>query len=487
MPKGNILIIDDEPVILDAASEIFKKADYKVATACNGIEGMEKLAKGSFDLVITDIRMPGMDGLSLIQKIRKEVSTDLPVVVVTGHGTIDTAIESMRHGTQGFLLKPFTPREILDVAEDAVRKSNILKENIKLKAFLPIFDVNKRLLSEVNIDRLLEKAVEEVSRHTIADTSSLMLLGEDGYLEIKASFGMELDLEKPVRVKTGEGIAGIVAEKKEPLLLDQRANDDPVLKHMMTHINIKSALSSPIISRKGGLIGVLNMAKMTDAQPFTNSDMEMASIICGQLGIAIENARLYEGIEKSYIDIIAALASTIEARDSSTAGHAIRMAEYSSLTAIKMGMALNEIVMIRRAALLHDIGKIGIPDNILLKNAPLSEDEYRFMKEHPLIGIAILDNVEGLKDIGNIVKHHHEHFDGSGYPDGLKGDEIPLGARIIAAADAFEAMTTERPYRKAIPVIDAAGELKKMAGTQFDPKVVDVLMQVLTSRGVLRT
>lgn len=486
MSKEHVLIIDDEAVIRDAASEILIRAGYMVTTASDGEDGYGKVKQDSFDLVITDIRMPKLGGMALIQKVREEISTETPIIVITGHGTIDIAIESLKQGTQGFVMKPFTPKELIEAVTDSLRRSHIAKENIKLKALLPLFEVNKRLLSELNIERLMDIIVREASKYTGAERASLMLMNrEDGSLSLKASMGVDIDMTDTVKIRPGEGIAGRVAENMTPLLLDERMDLDPALQDMMNKREIRSALCMPIII-KGELLGVLNLAKVTEGRPFTHSDMEMVSVLCGQAGIAIENARLYEKVEGSYIGIIATLASTIEARDPYTAGHAIRMAEYCRSIATELGIDDHFVETVYRAALLHDIGKIGIPDHILLKLSSLTDDEYRIMKGHPDIGVKILEGIEDFKEVGSIIRHHHEYYNGNGYPNGLGGEDIPLGARVIAVADAFEAMTTTmRPYRKAVQPFEAVEELARMSGVQFDPKVVKAFISILVNKGVI--
>jgi putative nucleotidyltransferase with HDIG domain len=480
--QEKILIIDDEPIICDILLEILTSSGYLVVTAPSGDEGYQRLLEESFDLVITDIKMPGMSGTSLIEKIRKEISTDLPIIVITAHGTLDVAIESMTHGTQGFVLKPFTPDEILGTVDDVITKDRIIKENIKLKALLPIFEVNKRLLSELNIEKLMDIIIEEASKYTGSEKTSLMLLEDDGTLRLKAydDGGYPANPQIDLDIQFGER----VVKEKSSLLLNIDDADNEVFRNLMEAGGIKSVLCVPIIVG-GNLLGVLKLSKVRSLKPFSFSDMEVVSVLCGQAGIAIENAKLYEKGQETNLQVISVLASTVEARDSYTANHAFRLSNYSADIAKEMDISYEEIQTIKKAAILHDIGKIGIPDDILFKEAPLTDDEFNIMKKHPEIGTNILDNMKGLGEVALIVKHHHEFYDGTGYPSGLKADRIPVGARIVAIADAFEAMTSNRPYRANMPHTVAFAELERMAGIQFDPEIVNAFEKILKSKGMI--
>ncbi|MDH3973490.1 MAG: response regulator [Deltaproteobacteria bacterium] len=482
MLKENILIIDDEPVIREVLAEILTNADYSVSTASDGEEGYNKLVNESYDLVITDIKMPKLGGMPLIEKIRGEFSVVLPIIVITGHGTIDIAMESMRHGTQAFILKPFTPGEIRDAVEDVLDRSRIIKENIKLKATLPLFEVNKRLLRELNIDQLMDIIVEEAAQYTNSERTSLMLLENDGTLKMKAALGVDMN-DDHTREYTLDIDKWVVKNRKSLLLDGGKDEIAPELESLMKNNEINSALCVPIIINNN-LHGVLNLAKVSNNQPFTHSDEEVVSVLCGQAGIAIENARLYERVKSTHLDVIAALANAVEARDQYTANHAVRLSIYSCMIAEKMGISGADMETIKRGAILHDIGKIGIRDSILLKEAPLSNDEFHEMKEHPRIGSKILKRMNGLEGVVSIVMHHHEFYNGEGYPYGKKGDEIPLGARIVGVADAFEAMTSERPYRSAMSTEAAVEELERMAGIQFDPEVVKTFREIIEKDGL---
>ncbi|HHL40749.1 MAG TPA: response regulator [Deltaproteobacteria bacterium] len=486
MAREKILVVDDDLSVGETIKRMLSAAGYRVAVEGDGDKGLERFADESFDLVLTDIMMPAMSGLEFINRLRRDVSTDLPVVVITAHTSFETAVELIRHGAQGFVTKPFTRKELLSTVEEVLRKSAVVKENIKLKGLLPIFEVNKRLLVEHDIDRLLDMVVEESARYTGAELASIMLLDDDGSLMMKAyrtrrSGAGGLD-DGSLKVMAGEGFVGRVAEQKEPVVLDSRTETDPQLKEMMRKRNIRSALCLPIVMKDVSL-GVLNLINFKRDHPFSHSDLEIATVLCGQAAIAIENARLYKRLSGTYMGIIATLASTIEARDPHTGGHAARMVRYSEAIAREMGVSGRELETIRRAALLHDIGKIGIPDGVLLKKGTFTDEDFAVIKEHPEIGGRILNNMEGLEEVALLVNYHHEHYNGRGYPHGVGGDAIPLGARIIAVADAFEVMTSARPYRRAVSESDAVAELRRMSGTQFDPKVVEAFEMALARMG----
>ncbi|MBR3132953.1 MAG: HD domain-containing protein [Clostridia bacterium] len=186
-----------------------------------------------------------------------------------------------------------------------------------------------------------------------------------------------------------------------------------------------------------------------------------------------------EKLEKSYLETIEILRYTVEAKDVYTRGHSDRVSEYSVLIGEKLGLSEEELKTLRIGGLFHDVGKIGIPDSILLKETKLSDDEYSEIKNHPSIGAHILSNATIFKDIIPIVLHHHERYDGKGYPKRLAGEDIPLMARIAAVADTFDAMTSKRSYRDALPLDIVKEELRKNSGTQFDPKVAEVFLDIL--------
>jgi diguanylate cyclase (GGDEF)-like protein len=182
-------------------------------------------------------------------------------------------------------------------------------------------------------------------------------------------------------------------------------------------------------------------------------------------------------------DVVAALVAALAAKDPVTAAHTVRCSWYTAKLAEELGLGEEETSVIRLASLLHDIGKLAVPDEVLFKPGPLNEDEWTQMKQHPAAALHVLDQIRSIADATPVILHHHEHFDGSGYPDGLAGDDIPLASRILLVTDAFDAMTTDRPYRKAMPVEAATEELRRNSGSQFDPVVVEAFLRILARDG----
>ena len=197
--------------------------------------------------------------------------------------------------------------------------------------------------------------------------------------------------------------------------------------------------------------------------------------------INIELKDTYTKLEKAYMESIETLRYTVEAKDKYTRGHSDRVSAYSVLIGEKLGLTSQDINTLRIGGLFHDIGKIGVPDSILLKDSKLTDDEYSEIKNHPAIGAHILSNATIFKDVIPIVKHHHERYDGNGYPGKLKGEDIPYLARIAAVADAFDAMTSKRTYRNSLPIEIVKQEIEKNKGTQFDPNLADVFLNILNN------
>ncbi|MBI5874499.1 MAG: HD domain-containing protein [Deltaproteobacteria bacterium] len=243
------------------------------------------------------------------------------------------------------------------------------------------------------------------------------------------------------------------------------------------HKDIKSILITPLIA-KGRPLGTFNIGSLKKER-FNQGDIELAEKYALQIAIALDNANLYEGMHNLFMDTVASLSSVIDTKSPWTQNHSAGAAGHALAIAEELGLDESFIKELRIAVLLHDIGKVGIDEAILNKSTYLSDEEFKLVKEHPLKGAAILEPIKELRGVVPIIRNHHEWWNGTGYPDRLSGNMIPLGARILCVADAFDAMIANRPYRRGFTVQEAKQELIRFAGTQFDPQVVDAFLKVI--------
>ncbi|HOJ92626.1 MAG TPA: HD domain-containing protein [Dictyoglomaceae bacterium] len=355
---------------------------------------------------------------------------------------------------------------------------NNLKE--KIKKLNLILEVSKEINSTLNLSELLQIIMRLTKTQLSAEASSLMLLNEEeNFLSFEVALGEKGDEVKRFTVRVGEGVAGEVASTGKPIIVNDVEKDprfSPKLDSL-TKFKTRSIICVPL-KYKDKIIGVIEVINKINYQNFSKEDLEILQAIANQAAITIENARLYEELKKLLFSIVESLASAIDAKDPYTHGHSKRVASMSVLIAKELEFDEDRIEKIRLAGLLHDIGKIGIKDTILNKKERLSDEEYDEIKNHPEIGKKILEPIDLLSEVIEGIAEHHEHYDGSGYPHGLKGENISILARIISIADAFDAMTSERPYRGKMTIEKAIEEIEKNSGKQFDPLVVSALLSL---------
>ena len=330
----HILVVDDEEAIREVVSTLLEAQGYRCTVCCNGREALEAFRNESFDLVVSDIVMPEMDGMKLLAAVRSE-DPDVPVIMVTAMHDISIALEAIRAGAYDYILKPFEKDQLHLSVGRALEHRRLVLENLTYQS----------------------------------------------------------DLEH------------LVAERTQ------------------------------------------------------------------QLSIALQD------LEQSYDYTLEALGGALDAKDAETEGHCQRVTAFTITIAKAMGLDKALLRQIARGAFLHDIGKMGVPDSILRKPGPLTVEEREIMRRHCEIGFAVLERIPFLKEAAEIVLSHQECYDGSGYPRGLKAEEIPLGARIFAVADTLDAMISDRPYRKALPISAAREEIQRYSGRQFDPRVVEVFLE----------
>lgn len=336
-----------------------------------------------------------------------------------------------------------------------------------------------RLLSSTLDEKVVRRlAMEAATKLMDAEAGSLLLIDPARReLFFEVALGQRGERVKEVRLAIGEGIAGWVAQTGKPLIVDDVQKDPRFARKVdrKTQFVTRNMICVPV-KIKGRTIGVLQAINKKNQGRFSKGDLEDFSSLANQVAIAIENANLYKELKDTFLNTARALSDTIEAKDAYTGGHTQRVMEYSVAIGRHLGLPTDEMENLKLAAILHDIGKIGVDDQVLRKQGRLNEEEKRKMQQHTIIGPRIVERVRQLHPIIPGIRHHHEMYDGSGYPDAAKGEQIPLLARIIAVADTFDAMTSDRPYRKGLDMESALKEIRQVSGKQFDPKVVQALL-----------
>jgi putative nucleotidyltransferase with HDIG domain len=340
--------------------------------------------------------------------------------------------------------------------------------------------ISHHLQQTLDINVLIPLVLTEINRAIQAEAESLWLLDADtGLLACRFATGPEAEAIKRVTVPLGKGVVGVSVERQEAIILPDAQQDPRFFRgaDQQTGFVTTSLLCVPLV-RHGRAIGAIEAVNKLDGHLFSDDDLDLLRNIADSAALAIENARLFTELAASYDRTLDALAAALDLRDRETEGHSRRVVEYTARLARQLGLAEADIQEICRGALIHDIGKIGVPDAILLKPSALAPEERLIIEKHPQEGYEMLMDIPYLKEEIQIVLAHQESWDGRGYPFGLRGDEIPLGARLFAVADTFDALTSHRPYRQSRPMDEACQVIAEESGHQFDPAVVAAFLAV---------
>lgn len=342
-----------------------------------------------------------------------------------------------------------------------------------------IFKLAEDLSLVIKQDEVAKKIVESVHKFLYVQKTILLLLNkETDEFRISYAIGLDKEMIDNFTLKKNDSITGVVTQGKQPLIVQDLDNEYYYQKLNKEYYFKKSFVSVPLIFQNE-ISGVLHVCDKQTDKSFTDRDVAFLVNVSRVAAIALQNVSLHEEIQNDYVKTITTLASAIDARDHYTKWHSENVARYSLAIAKEMNYSVLQTETLRHAALLHDIGKIGIKDNILLKADKLTEEEFQQFKFHPEIGEKIVKSLTFFKEVSVLIRHHHERCDGLGYPDRIKSDKIELGAKILAVADSFDAMTSDRLYRKALPLSDAIKELRINKGKQFDPYVVESFLKTL--------
>ncbi len=492
----SLLIVDDDPLVRSSLRAYLQALGIPtIHEATNAMDGLTRIQEvGEVDAVLSDINMPGMDGIEFVRRV-KEMDYTIATMIITGYPSSEKIVESMRAGASDFLSKPFSMDQLKVAVVRLIKERKILLENRTLNDEIRA----KKALEEMN--RKLERKVKEQAiLFAISDTLGRTLNSRELYDQIvfltKKLTGMEhvyfwvlnhqegmlylvsAEGEYPgswERISLGDLKSPLVRAVHEeiPLLLPPGHLKDLPFED-------RGAVVVPFKIRKEPF-GLLAAVPGEGKRVSQEEALFLMHLLGERASLTVENLLLYESVSMNLLATLKALVQSLEAKDPYTRQHSQRVTEVAVQLAYIMGCTAEEIDAIRFAGHLHDIGKIGIRDQVLLKPGKLTEEEYEIIKQHPVIGEEIISHIGLLPLERAIIRHHHERWDGGGYPDGLSGEDIPKLSRILAVADTFDAMTSCRPYRGAMCSGDAKGEIKRCSGTQFDPEVVEAFEEWLAS------
>lgn len=342
--------------------------------------------------------------------------------------------------------------------------------------------------SSTRVHPLVSSIIRMTQHGLRASASSLLLLDEENqelcFKFTNGSAGVQL---KRLKINPQSGIAGRVVSSGKPLIVNN-AKKSPYFSSLIDEVNgfeAKSIISAPLMTHARAF-GVIEVINKTDGADFSQQDLQALIRVSTTAALAIENLRLNERLLDAYKNTVRALVSLADAKETCGMGHSRRVAAYALMGAEALSLPDKEKQDIEYAAILHDIGKLGIPDSVLNKSEALTKQEWEMIRKHPLIGSSLLRGIPFLREASQIILHHHERYDGQGYPEGLKGEAIPLGSRLLAVADAFDHMTTEHSYRQAIAKNHAFAELKKCVPEQFCPVAVKAFCSGFVKTHLLR-
>ena len=615
---GRVVVVDDELRLMTVLCEMLAAHGYEAIGFASGKEALEALQAQEFDLLVTDLALPGMDGITLL-KAALEIDPNLTGLIMTGHGTIQTAVEAIKIGAYDYILKPFKVSSLIPILTRAMETHRLRIENVNLKETVEIYELAKVISFPFSMNTILNKLADAAIKQINADEVSIMLptkSDKNEELYIAVARGRHLEQFMGKKISINEGIAGWVARYFEPVILNGNVNDNRFTP-VHPRSDIYSAVSVPMLSG-GHLVGVLNLNITQSRRHLTLGQVKTLSILVSIVAPLLESSWLYEKVsqaQKKYQDIfdnavegifqttpdgrfltanpalarmhgysspeeiissitdiahqlyvepaqhqefqdllketgevknfeapmkrkdgtliwvsmntravrdakgnilyvegtaeditdrkkseetlarhieglrmatggiIDVITAAVELRDPYTSGNQKRVSSLARAIAKEMGLPVEQVDGIRMAGTIHDLGKISIPSEILSKPTKLLEMEFSIIKAHPQTGYDILKDIDFPWPIAQIVYQHHERIDGSGYPQGLKGEETLIESRVLAVADVVEAMASYRPYRPALGIDKALEEIAQNKGILYDADAVEPCVRLFREKG----
>src|SRR3989339_182284 len=489
---GSLLLLNADTGLLEFKVAKGDKGDqvkkYKFALG-EGIVGF--VAQSGKSLVVPDVSKSDIFKKDVSETIKYPIENVICVPLRISSKVIGV-IELMNKMPRKRFIK-----EDLDLLESLAGQICLIIQNAqlvedskrKIEELSTLISVSTIINSTLDLNKLLNEIMEAAAKLLRAETSTIFLIDQEKqelYFEVVTGKSKN-NISNTIRIPMSEGIAGWVARTGQSLLVPD-VSKDARFYHTVdekSKFQTKSIVAVPL-RVKGKIIGVIEVLNKFDGTSFLPYELELLEALSDQSAVAIDNAVVHKEFQELFLNTITALARAIESKDSYTGGHIDRIENYSMAIASELSLTPEEKERIRWAALFHDIGKIGVNEAILQKPGKLTDAEYEEIKKHPQMGADIMMPIKQFKYIIPGILHHQERWDGKGYPNKLKNTEISIDGRIIGVADTFDAMTSDRPYRKGLPKDFAIDEIKKCSGTQFDPEVV-VAFLTACEKGKIKT
>jgi putative nucleotidyltransferase with HDIG domain len=461
--------------VLRFLAAAFTRHGCMVSTASSAEEARDLIFQRGFDLVVSDIKMPGLSGLDLLRTIKGQQPTT-PVVLITGMPSLDSALFGLRNQAFDYLTKPFSVTDVQQligrVRQDRENRLRGWQADASQRAIRRQFGMEalarlgELALQGLDTTTFVERALGYTLEALGGDAALIVLRDPDG----KVTPSQMGDLSLSVRLL---GISGSIFDT-----LATSPGRDAV---SVFPLESPASAMATLIVVLGAPVGILCLGRHNGAD-FGSHDREFLLGYARTIALSLEKMRLGEDVEGNLIDAISAFVIALESKNAYLKGHSTRVSIYAGEIARALGLSPAEAAVASRAGMLHDLGKLVVMDSILQKAARLTTEEFAVMREHPVNAARILRPFRFLEKEAEAIKCHHERYDGTGYPLGLKADQIPLAARVVTVADAFDAMTSNRPYRTAMPLEVAAVEISRHSQAQFDPSVTDAFGRIPMDR-----
>ncbi len=499
--QGRIVLVDDDEKLQFVLRAHLVSVGYGVECVGDGESAIERVASYQPHVVVMDVGLPGMDGIEATRRLKSlEATADIPVIMLTARSDSDHVVMALDAGAQEYVVKPFDVAELMARIRTVrrLRQTRIELDSLNDRLASEVESRTGRLRTLYNFTRslneadsrreILELIVEAVKEVTGSGRVSILLKDRDGKnLVCRCATGIDPKIVDTINVPTTDGIAGKVFTTGKTYVASAFESPNESVDRYGSDSFVSTPLIATSLMTREEKLGVLSITDKRGGDPFTSDEIECIRAIADSGAIAIHNQLHRERLDSSVNVLLMTVGRLAEYRDNETSKHLERVREYARLLATEvksMSKYSNEVSDrfvedIFNAAPMHDIGKVGIPDNILCKPDKLNDNEYTIMKQHCRIGREVLQSalaetgpVPLLRMCADIASSHHEKYDGTGYPDGLRGEEIPLESRIIGLVDAYDAITSRRRYKDPISHERAVEIIRSDSGTHFDPELL---------------